>query len=326
MAHDVFISYSSEDKAAADAVCAILESNGVRCWIAPRDIMPGADWGESIVRSIRECRLLLLVFSTSANKSKQIKREIEVAADGGVTIVPLRIENIAPTESFKYFLGNIHWMDALTPPLERHLQIVAEKVKAILATDLSRNSPEKASEAVSEERQSTSAPALPSDASKGMLLRPPIIIGFMALLAAIGAAFLIGWPRTTAGVGMEDNTDRMGSDYRNFDLSRPDPALCQATCNAETRCKSWAYVKPGVQGPSGRCWLKDNAPNAVANPCCISGTRTSTASVSFGGEERQLHIKDSRKYLDAAFSTVVDGGDTVRSGSDLVGSHRKQQR
>jgi TIR domain len=49
MAHDVFISYSTQDKPAADALCAILEKNGVRCWIAPRDIMPGSDWGGSIV-------------------------------------------------------------------------------------------------------------------------------------------------------------------------------------------------------------------------------------------------------------------------------------
>ena len=143
MAHDVFISYSTEDKPAADAVCARLEKSDVRCWIAPRDIMPGADWGESIVNGIRSSRVLLLVFSTNANKSRQIKREVEIAADGGVTIVPLRIENILPTESFKYFLGNIHWLDALTPPLEKHLQEVAAKVKAILNTE-SVSPPEKA--------------------------------------------------------------------------------------------------------------------------------------------------------------------------------------
>ena len=96
MAHDVFISHSTEDKPAADAVCAILEENGVRCWIAPRDIMPGADWGESIVKGIRTSRVLLLVFSTNANKSKQIKREVEIAADGGVTIVPLGLRTFFP--------------------------------------------------------------------------------------------------------------------------------------------------------------------------------------------------------------------------------------
>src|SRR6516164_4896172 len=135
MAHDVFISHSTEDKPAADAVCAILEKKGVRCWIAPRDIMPGADWGESIVNAIRTSRVLLLLFSTNANKSRQIKREVEIAADGNVTIVPLRIENALPTESFQYFLGNIHWLDALTPPLEKHLQELSAKLKTILGAE-----------------------------------------------------------------------------------------------------------------------------------------------------------------------------------------------
>src|SRR5215831_2119540 len=158
MAHDVFISHSTEDKTAADAVCAILEKNGVRCWIAPRDIMPGADWGESIVNAIRTSRVLLLLFSTNANKSRQIKREVEIAADGNVTIVPLRIENILPTESFKYFLGNIHWMDALTPPLEKHLEAIAEKVKAILSIDSAhlREAPDISSSAKALEREDPS--------------------------------------------------------------------------------------------------------------------------------------------------------------------------
>jgi hypothetical protein len=133
MAHDVFISYSGPDKSAAQALCAILEKNGVRCWIAPRDIAPGSDWGGSIVNAIGAARMMLLVFSASANASNQIKREVECAANAGVTIVPLRIEDIKPTESFKYFLGNIHWLDAFPPPLEKHLEQAAEKLRGILS-------------------------------------------------------------------------------------------------------------------------------------------------------------------------------------------------
>ena len=48
MAHDVFISYSSKDKPVADAACATLESSGVRCWIAPRDVAPGVAYAESL--------------------------------------------------------------------------------------------------------------------------------------------------------------------------------------------------------------------------------------------------------------------------------------
>ncbi|HXQ15450.1 MAG TPA: toll/interleukin-1 receptor domain-containing protein [Caulobacteraceae bacterium] len=42
--HDVFISYSSKDKTTADAICALLERDGAKCWIAPRDILPGEAW------------------------------------------------------------------------------------------------------------------------------------------------------------------------------------------------------------------------------------------------------------------------------------------
>jgi hypothetical protein len=43
MAHDVFISCSSKYKSIADAICTNVETAGVRCWIAPRDIAPGED-------------------------------------------------------------------------------------------------------------------------------------------------------------------------------------------------------------------------------------------------------------------------------------------
>jgi len=48
MAYEVFISHSIKDKAAAEAVCAKLEEQKIRCWIAPRDIAPGTDWAEAL--------------------------------------------------------------------------------------------------------------------------------------------------------------------------------------------------------------------------------------------------------------------------------------
>ena len=72
MAHDVFISYSSKDKPTADATCAALEAKGLRCWIAPRDIVPGADWGESIIDGIAASKAFVLLLSANANLSPQI--------------------------------------------------------------------------------------------------------------------------------------------------------------------------------------------------------------------------------------------------------------
>ena len=132
MAHDVFVSYSSKDKPAADAACAVLESSGIRCWIAPRDILPGRDWGEAIIGAINGCKLMVLIFSSRANESQQIKREVERVVNRGLPIIPVRIEEVLPAQALEYFLSTPHWMDAFTPPLEQHLEQLAVIVREIL--------------------------------------------------------------------------------------------------------------------------------------------------------------------------------------------------
>lgn len=78
---------------------------------------------------------------------------------------------------------------------------------------------------------------------------------------------------TAASDGMEHDVDRPGSDFHNFDLQAADPGLCRDACLAEGRCVAFTYVRPGVQGPAARCWLKNAVPNAVSNSCCVSGVR-----------------------------------------------------
>jgi TIR domain-containing protein len=133
MAHDVFVSYSSHDKPTADALVARLEAAKLRCWIAPRDILPGMEWGEAIIDGIHRCRVMVLVFSASANASPQIRREVERAVNRGIPIIPFRIEEVMPSRSLEYFLSSPHWLDALTPPVEAHIQRLAEAVRAMLS-------------------------------------------------------------------------------------------------------------------------------------------------------------------------------------------------
>jgi uncharacterized membrane protein len=84
----------------------------------------------------------------------------------------------------------------------------------------------------------------------------------------------------TSGVkdGIEPGINRAGGDYRSFDVGNADlrdhPELsCQIACRKEAQCKSWTYVKIGVQGPKAKCWLKSSIPAASANACCTSGSR-----------------------------------------------------
>jgi len=135
MPHQAFISYAQKDKNAADAVVAHLERSGIPCWIAPRDVLPGANWPEAIVNAINQCRVLILVFSSHANASEHVRREVELAVKRGVPVVPVRIEDAVPAGLLEFFLSTSHWMDAMSPPIERHLDVLASKLHILLAPD-----------------------------------------------------------------------------------------------------------------------------------------------------------------------------------------------
>ena len=92
MTHEVFISYSHHDKAIADGVCANLEQAGIRCWIAPRDIVPGEDWPTAITTAINKSRVMVLVFSASSNASDDVSREIILAANHKLVVIPFKID------------------------------------------------------------------------------------------------------------------------------------------------------------------------------------------------------------------------------------------
>jgi hypothetical protein len=134
MAHEVFISHSTHghDKPIADAVCAELERQRIRCWIAPRDVRPGHSFGGEIVEAIEDSLVFVIVFSNQSNKSPQVLREVERAVHKGIPIIPFRIEDFTPSKDMEYFLSSTHWLDALTPPLEKHLQKLADIVRVIL--------------------------------------------------------------------------------------------------------------------------------------------------------------------------------------------------
>lgn len=128
MPHDVFISYATPDKKSADAVCASLEQKGIRCCIFPRDGIPGKSFAETITEFMASCRVVVLVLSSHANASKHISREVEMAVRRGLTVIPFRIENVQPSGSLEYWIAEAHWLDAITPEMERGLEKLAEWV------------------------------------------------------------------------------------------------------------------------------------------------------------------------------------------------------
>jgi hypothetical protein len=133
MGHDVFISHSSKDAAVAHAILRQLERDGVRCWIAPRDIVPGATWATSIVQAITGSRLMVLVVSANSNQSSHVCREVERSIGKGVPVVPVRIDDVVPTGDLEYFLSACHWMRMPAETSDEHLRQLSDAVRVLLA-------------------------------------------------------------------------------------------------------------------------------------------------------------------------------------------------
>jgi Tfp pilus assembly protein PilF len=132
MAHKVFICHASSDKQVADAACAALEAQRILCWIAPRDILAGEEYQESIVDALSESQIVLLIFSAHANDSPQVRREIERAVSKGKIIVPFRIEDFMPSRAMEFALSSTHWLNGITPPLEPHLTELCHAISRLL--------------------------------------------------------------------------------------------------------------------------------------------------------------------------------------------------
>jgi hypothetical protein len=132
MAYDVFISHAYKDKGIADAICSKLESASVKCWIAPRDISPGEDWTDAIRSAIGSSRLMVLVFSENANAAPHIEREIAHAFYTRRPIIPFRSTEALPRREFLFYLGDVRWFDALSQPIEPHLEELTARVKGLL--------------------------------------------------------------------------------------------------------------------------------------------------------------------------------------------------
>lgn len=250
MPFDVFISYANRDKAAADATCAALEAARIRCWIAPRDILPGADWGGSIIDAIDHCRIMVLIFSANANGSPQIRNEVVHAVQRGVTVIPVRIENVAPIKSLAYYMGAVHWLDALPPPLEAHLARLAESVRAMLqlaadAPQLPLQSGEAppAADAASYRPKSSPLSVDHRAAAPRRSLRLPAVVGAAAVLLAIGSGF---WFFHPAGLSLLVQDSPQPSEAQQAAPPAPSAAAAPPSASVPRDAQSSAEPKGAV--------------------------------------------------------------------------------
>jgi TolB-like protein len=127
-ARRVFLSYASHDAAVAQKVCSALEAAGFPCWIAPRDVRPGAEYADAIVGAINEAKAMVLVLSQSAMESSHVAREVERAASKHKSIIAFRTDTAALNRALEYFLSNSQWIDVAALGMPAALKKLVEAV------------------------------------------------------------------------------------------------------------------------------------------------------------------------------------------------------
>ena len=128
MSKHVFVSHSSNDEEFAEAIVGFLESFGIECWIAPRDIPAGKDWDVSIINAIEECAGTIFLISESSNKSEQTKREVQIAGESDNWLIPICVDGTEPSKKFQYYLTSKHWFNLSAPPEADELQELLSQI------------------------------------------------------------------------------------------------------------------------------------------------------------------------------------------------------
>ncbi len=131
MSAPIFISYSSKDQDIAETICKALESRGQNCWISCRDVRAGDNFQEAIVRALRTAKVMLLVFTSNANNSDEIKKELVLAGRHHVTVVPVRVEDVVPNDAFTYEFATRQWID-LFKNWEQEIELLSSRLEHVL--------------------------------------------------------------------------------------------------------------------------------------------------------------------------------------------------
>ncbi|MBR4849135.1 MAG: toll/interleukin-1 receptor domain-containing protein [Bacteroidaceae bacterium] len=136
MKYDIFISYSTKDKDIADDVCCALENSGIKCWIAPRNIQPGAPYARAIINGINSAEILLLVLTHDSNESEHVINEVDIAFNAKKTIIPFFAEGVAMNPELNYYLSRKQWFIAYPNYrlfLDNLVKIIASNLKLDIA-------------------------------------------------------------------------------------------------------------------------------------------------------------------------------------------------
>jgi TIR domain-containing protein len=182
----IFISHSSKDQKVARAICAALESRGIDCWLASRNVGPGDNFQEAIVKAIQSAKAMVLVFTDNANNSAEIKKELALASQNKLAVIPARTEDVVPTAALAYELATRQWIN-LFEDWEHEIENLCARVRQIVPPPApGAAAPEQPAQPIAE---SAPAPAVAVPAAKPKAPRV-VPLWFAVTLLIMGLARL----------------------------------------------------------------------------------------------------------------------------------------
>lgn len=140
--YDVFVSHASKDRSSAEEMVEHLENKGIKCWVAPRNVTPGLNYGAEIIRGIERSKCLILILSEDANKSTFVMNEVERAVTKGKVIFPVRIAEILPCANLELYISSNHWIEAWKGKFIEQMAHLATTISSQFDLNLSENKPQ----------------------------------------------------------------------------------------------------------------------------------------------------------------------------------------
>jgi TIR domain len=123
-----FISHSSLDASTARELCTRLESRGVTCWIAPRDVTPGNPYADEIVRGIEGCTWLILLSTPNSISSDNVMNELEQAFRLHRAILTIMVKGATVSRQLGYYIARLHWIECTADNIDS----VADRLSVVL--------------------------------------------------------------------------------------------------------------------------------------------------------------------------------------------------
>ena len=281
MPHDVFLCYATEEIAQATQTREALEQEGVRCWMAARDIEGGRDYAEAILKAIAEAEVVVLLFSAHANGSPHVRRELERAVSQERPIVTVRIDTSAPSGAVEYYITGAHWLEAMIPPFEQHLPKVVGSVRSLLDDAGARP----ARPAAPVEPSPAIEPSPPRRPARTRVLAGVAVLGLIA--AGVGGAVALGGGSEGGGDDLPKKSDLTSGEAvvvqsqlvgvpavaveRSWQITGEDGDLLQGTTtltnNSTSRMNAFRHfeVLPASLAPTAADVTFDREPSEVVD-------------------------------------------------------------